>query len=73
MDAIPQSPPGLPPHYAAPVEPVPSRIVAPWPTETFIENLIALQSGAGIVSILRKAQLDKVSPSRPGQYCASIR
>lgn len=37
MDAI-DLPPGLPPHDAAPLMPVPHTVVAEWPAGTFIEN-----------------------------------
>lgn len=59
MEAILDLPVSLPPHDAAPLQPVPHRIVAEWPAGTFIENL-AVDGDAVIVSVLSEARLDRV-------------
>ena len=61
MDPILSLPPTLPPHHAAELRPVPHRIVAEWPTGTFLENLAVLDDGALAVSILSDARIDRVT------------
>jgi hypothetical protein len=62
MDAILALPANLPPHDAAPLEPVPHRVVAEWPAGTFVENLVTRPNGDVIVTILSEGRLDRVSP-----------
>lgn len=62
MDAVLALPPDLPPHDPAPLSAVEHRIVAEWPTGTFIENLVVLPAGTIVVSVLTGARIDAVSP-----------
>jgi hypothetical protein len=61
MEAILSLPPTLPPHHAVELRPVPHRIVAEWPTGTFLENIAVLDDGAIAVSLLSDARIDRVS------------
>ncbi len=61
MDAILALPPNLPPHDSAPMHPVAHRIIAAWPTGTFLENLAVLDDGDIAVSVLSEARIDRVS------------
>ena len=63
MEAILSLPPTLPAHHAAELHPVPHRIIAEWPTGTFLENIAVLDEGAIAVSILSDARIDRVSLS----------
>jgi len=76
MDAILSLPPTLPPHHAAQLHPVPHRIVAEWPTGTFLENIAVLDDGAIAVSILSDARIDRVTlageRSTLGQFAAPV-
>jgi hypothetical protein len=63
MDAILALPPNLPPHDAAPLQPVPHRIIAEWPEGTFLENLAVLDDGDIAVAVMTEARIDRVSLS----------
>jgi len=62
MDAILHLPP-LPPHDAAPLHPVPHRVICEWPQGTFLENLAVLDDGDIAVTVLTEARVDRVSLS----------
>jgi sugar lactone lactonase YvrE len=51
-----------PDHDSAAKERLPSRIIATWPVETFIENIAAREDGALVVSIVTGKQLALVQP-----------
>jgi len=61
MDAILRLPPGLPPHQAAPLEPVPHAVVCEWPAGTFVENLALLPDRSFAISVLSEARIDRVT------------
>lgn len=62
MDAILDLPPDLPPHDVAPLHPVPTKIIAQWPSGTFVENLCPLRDGSFAISVLSEARIDRVWP-----------
>jgi hypothetical protein len=57
-----QLPENLPIHKAAAFHKFPASVVAEWPVGTFIENLVVLEDGSIVVSVLSSARLDIVSP-----------
>ncbi len=56
MDAILDLPADLPEHDAAPLHPVRSKIIAEWPTGTFVENICPLADGSFAISVLSEAR-----------------
>ena len=62
MDPVPELPSSLPPHDYAPLSAVPHQVIAEWPAGNFVENLVTLEDGGVLVSVVSLARIDRVAP-----------